>query len=327
MGTHRMTLMRALLLASALVAVFADFPPEAAEVQNLLQTEPASTNQFGPGSPMMGMNQMPPMPQMPQMAQQMGMPTLPMMGGVGQQMMQQPQQMMAPPMPQQVGMEQMMQQMGGMAGMSPGGMGAMMPAQQPGMQMMQQGMPQQPEMQMMQQGMPQQPSMQMMQAPFMAPMQQGMPQQPGMQMPSMEQMQQMMQPPSFASMQQLAQQGVNVRDLLKPQMDMLGVGGDQKANADSPLTAPDASNDQGLLQTGTQTQTGTKFTSVPGVPMQAGVGGLSAAVGMYHPYVNPFLFPLVPHKYMPPPPGPAPYPMPSYNPPNYYTPSNDFVAL
>merc|ERR1711998_74549 len=293
MGTHRMTLMRALLLASALVAVFADFPPEAAEEQNLLQTEPASTNQFGPGSPMMGMNQMPPMPQMPQMAQQMGMPTLPMMGGVGQQMMQQPQQMMAPPMPQQVGMEQMMQQMGGMAGMSPGGMGAMMPAQQPGMQMMQQGMPQQP----------------------------------GMQMPSMEQMQQMMQPPSFASMQQLAQQGVNVRDLLKPQMDMLGVGGDQKANADSPLTAPDASNDQGLLQTGTQTQTGTKFTSVPGVPMQAGVGGLSAAVGMYHPYVNPFLFPLVPHKYMPPPPGPAPYPMPSYNPPNYYTPSNDFVAL
>merc|ERR1711998_521709 len=155
MGTHRMTLMRALLLASALVAVFADFPPEAAEVQNLLQTEPASTNQFGPGSPMMGMNQMPPMPQMPQMAQQMGMPTLPMMGGVGQQMMQQPQQMMAPPMPQQVGMEQMMRHLGGMAGMSPGGMGAMMPAQQPGMQM--------PSMEQMQQ---------MMQPPSFASMQQ-----------------------------------------------------------------------------------------------------------------------------------------------------------
>merc|ERR1712048_108003 len=80
--------------------------------------------------------------------------------------------------------------------------------------------------------------------------------------------------------------------------------------------------EQQLAQTGTDA----KFTSVPGVPMQSNVGGLSAAVGMYHPYVNPFLFPLAPHKYMPPPPGPAPYPMPSFNPPNYYIPSNDFVA-
>merc|ERR1719446_1542824 len=155
---------------------------------------------------------------------------------------------------------------GGMAGMAPGGMAGMAPGGMAGM------MPGQPQMNMMgQAGLPQGLNMMMGAQGGLPQGMNMMPQQPGMQMdPNL--VQQMMQPPSMQSMQQLAQQGVNVRDLLKPQMDMLGVGGDQKAGTDAPLSAPDAPNDQGLLQTGTQTLTGagSKFTSVPGVPMQAG---------------------------------------------------------
>ena len=113
------------------------------------------------------------------------------------------------------------------------------------------------------------------------------------------QFQQMMQPPSMAQMQQQAGSQVNVQDLLKPQMDLLPSMNDAQAQQAQQFrqATPGQSTgsnmgEQQLAQTGTDA----KFTSVPGVPMQSNVGGLSAAVGMYHPYVNPFLFPLAPHK-------------------------------
>ncbi len=56
------------------------------------------------------------------------------------------------------------------------------------------------------------------------------------------------------------------------------------------------------------------------------VGNPVVGANMYAPYANPWSMMYMPYKYMPPPPGPAPYPFPSFNPPNYYNPSNQFVG-
>jgi len=74
-----------------------------------------------------------------------------------------------------------------------------------------------------------------------------------------------------------------------------------------------------------QTQTGAGNGIFPGMAGQNVAGGNPSAM-MYHPYVNPMTLGMMPYSYMPPPPGPAPYPFPSFNPPNYYNPSNEFVG-
>jgi hypothetical protein len=62
----------------------------------------------------------------------------------------------------------------------------------------------------------------------------------------------------------------------------------------------------------TSTSTSSQFIAPPFLPNQ--------------PFVNPMTMMHMPIGYMPPPPGPAPYPFPSFNPPNYYQPSNEFVS-
>jgi len=101
--------------------------------------------------------------------------------------------------------------------------------------------------------------------------------------------------------------------VLQQQQQMLQMAAQQPQQPQQPMFAP-----QMNLQTGTQ------FMGNPTVLGAAGAG-IGVGSALYAPYMNPWASWALP-KYMPPPPGPAPYPFPSFNPPNYYNPSNQFVG-
>ncbi len=262
------------------------------------------------------MDQMPQMGQMPPMMDQMSQmgqmqPQMPQMGAFSPQEMQGFAGLMQPQMPQ-MGMGQMMGQTPQMGAFNPQDMqafaGQMQPQMQP--QMPQMGAP---AMQGFDNQMPQfgafNPQQPMMQGPpdFQA--------QPFGQMPQ----------PDPSSMQQVLAPNMNNFGQLPsaPTGQQYGSPFAPSAPQFYPPT-PNANADAATgVNSNIQTQAGN--TGFPGMAGQFVPGGNPAAM-MYHPYVNPMTLGMMPFSYMPPPPGPAPYPFPSFNPPNYYSPSNEFAS-